>query len=76
MRHFEEGDRVRVDIPDETDPDHDEFHGKHGTVVQVLSDEAGETTGSEQDSEIYRIETENGQTRDFRARDLRLPISY
>jgi hypothetical protein len=25
-----EGDRVRIDIPDETDPDHDAYHGVHG----------------------------------------------
>ena len=74
MPRFEEGDRVRVDIPDETDPDHDELHGKHGTVVELLSDDAGETTGSEQDSVIYRIEVENGQTHDFRGHDLRPPI--
>lgn len=74
MPRFEEGDRVRVDIPNETDPDHDELHGKHGTVVELLSDDAGETTGSEQDSVIYCIEVENGQTHDFREHDLRPPI--
>jgi len=74
MPRFEEGDRVRVDIPDETDPDHDELHGKHGIVVELLSDDAGETTGSEQDSVIYRIEVENDQTHDFREHDLRPPI--
>jgi ribosomal protein L21E len=30
-----EGDRVRIDIPDETDPDHALYHGEHGTVVAI-----------------------------------------
>lgn len=70
----EEGDRVRVDIPDETDPDHDEFHGKHGRVRNVLSDDAGEVTGNQADSLIYQVEFENGMCADFRGRDLRPPI--
>ena len=41
MQRFSTGDRVRVDIPDETDPDHDQYHGEHGQVVGVLSDDAG-----------------------------------
>lgn len=74
MPRFEKGDRVRVDLPDETDPDHDEFHGEHGTVIDVIEDDAGKTTGSESDSRLYRIEVEDGRTHDFRKRDLRPPI--
>jgi len=30
MTEFSTGDTVRIDIPDETDPDHDQYHGDHG----------------------------------------------
>ncbi|MFC7165932.1 hypothetical protein [Halospeciosus flavus] len=74
MRRFTEGDRVRVDIPDETDPDHERHHGVHGTVVGVLSDNAGSVTGDDRDSSLYRVELETGEISDFRWRDLRPPI--
>lgn len=74
MPRFDEGDRVRVDIPDETDPDHDEFHGEHGTVVAVLSDDAAASTGDERDSSLFRVELDDGVTTDLRWRDLRPPI--
>ena len=74
MSGFTMGDRVRVDIPDTTDPDHDRYHGLHGTVVDVLEDEAGELTGDERDDVIFRVELENEETADFRWRDLRPPI--
>jgi ribosomal protein L21E len=73
MPQFIEGDRVRVDIPDETDPDH-RLHGEHGTVVSVLQDDAGTTTGDERDDLIYRVELDEGQNIDLRWRDLRPPI--
>jgi ribosomal protein L21E len=75
MPRFETGDRVRIDIPDETDTDHDAFHGEHGTITDVIEDDAGEITGSESDSRLYRIEVEEGGTHDFRERDLRPPIA-
>jgi ribosomal protein L21E len=74
MVRFTEGDRVRVDIPDKSDPDHDQYHGVHGTVVAVLEDHADEVTGDERDTVIYRIDLESGETADFRWRDLRPPI--
>jgi len=40
MQRFSEGDRVRVDIPDETDPNHERYHGVRRPVVAVL--EAGD----------------------------------
>ena len=73
MPQFIEGDRVRVDIPDETDPDH-RLHGEHGTVVSVLQDDAGTTTGDERDDLIYRVELDEGENIDLRWRDLRPPI--
>lgn len=74
MPRFEEGDRVRVDIPDETDPDHDEFHGEHGTVINVIEDAAGKATDDKRDSRLFRVELDDGGTVDFRWRDRRSPI--
>jgi ribosomal protein L21E len=74
MNRFTKGDRVRVDIPDETDPDHDRYHGLHGMVVDALEDEVAEVTGDDRDATIYRVELENDETADFRWRDLRPPI--
>jgi ribosomal protein L21E len=74
MSGFTTGDRVRVDIPNTTDPDHDRYHGLHGTVVDVLEDGAGEATGDERDAVIFRVELENEETADFRWRDLRPPF--
>jgi hypothetical protein len=71
MHRFTTGDRVRVDIPDETDPDHEDFHRKQGVVVAVFTDEAGDETGDERDDVLFRIEFEDGTTMDFRWRDLR-----
>ncbi|ELY49839.1 hypothetical protein [Natronorubrum bangense] len=74
MPRFTEGDRVRVDIPNEADPDHDRYHGRHGTVVEILEDDAAEETGREQDAFLFRIEFDSGDTMDFRGRDLRPPL--
>jgi ribosomal protein L21E len=74
MQRFSEGDRVRVDIPDETDPDHQVYHGEHGRVVAVLSDDAGSLTADERDNQLYRVVFDSSETADFRWRDLRPPI--
>ena len=60
MPEYEIGDRVRIDIPDETDPDHCRYHGEHGQITDILEDEAGTLTGDERDSIIYRIQFSNG----------------
>lgn len=73
MQRFNEGDRVRIDIPDETDPDHDQFHGAHGTVDMVLQDDAGQETGDERDNLLFRVDVDNGSVVDLRWRDLRPP---
>lgn len=75
MMEISEGDRVRVDIPDESDPDHDAYHGTHGRVISVLTDDAGQTTGDVRDSQLYRVALDTGEEVDFRHRDLRPPIS-
>ena len=71
MKRFAEGDRVRIDIPDTTDPDFDQYHGQVGTVIDVIEDGAGEVTGDERDSHLFGVEFENGDHNHFRWRDLR-----
>ena len=74
MEDVSKGDRVRVDIPDETDPDHERYHGEHGQIITVLSDDAGSVTDDTRDSRLYRVALESGDEADFRWRDLRPPI--
>lgn len=74
MPRFDQGDRVRIDIPDKNDPDHSDHHGAHGVVVAILQDDAGALTGDERDSTIYRVELESGEHHDFRQFDLRPPL--
>jgi ribosomal protein L21E len=71
MKRYSKGDEVRIDIPDETDPDFRRYHGKHGQVINILGDDAGRETGDERDSILYRVELESGERMDFRWRDLR-----
>lgn len=71
MRRFEGGDRVRIDIPDETDPDHDRPHNEHGTIVEILEDDAGLETGDPRDSNLFSVELDDGQVEELRWRDLR-----
>lgn len=71
MQRFEIEDRVRIDIPDETDPDHERLHGTHGTVIRIFEDEAERETGDPRDSFIYSVELDDGSTEQFRWRDLR-----
>lgn len=54
-------------------PDHGN-HGKHGTVVDVLIDDAGRETGDPRDSHLYRVRLESGETLDVQSRDVRPPI--
>ncbi|WP_407066975.1 hypothetical protein [Haloarcula brevis] len=71
VRRFEVGDRIRVDIPDSTDPDFDELHGKRGEVAEIIEDNAGSVTGDERDSVLYRVSLDSGKVIDVRWRDLR-----
>jgi ribosomal protein L21E len=75
MSEFAKGDRVRVDIPDTTDPDFDRYHGSHGEVREVLEDDAGNLTGDKEDDLILRVELDSGEIADFRRRDLRPPLN-
>ena len=74
MSEHEIGDRVRIDIPDETDPDHDRYHGGNGRIVDVLADEGGTLTGDERDSISYRVACSNGEELDLRNQWIRPPI--
>lgn len=71
MRRFEEGDQIRIDIPDEDDPDHNRLHRKQGTIIEILGDDAGQETGDQRDSYLFRVETNEGEVEDLRWRDLR-----
>jgi len=71
MKRFEVGDSVRIDIPDETDPDYERLHGRHGTIVEIISDDADALTGDERDGHLFRVDLDNGATVDVRWRDLR-----
>ena len=67
---FEQGDRVRIDIPDETDSDF-EYHWVQGEIVEVVEDDADKYTRDSDDRFIYRVELDTGQQKDFRWRNLR-----
>ena len=72
--YFREGDRVRVDIPDEDDPDF-QWHGEHGVIIDIIEDDVGLATRDDRDSVIYRIVLDDHDiTIDARWRDLRPPI--
>ena len=71
MKRFEVGDRVRIDIPDEDDPDHERLHRKHGTIVEIFEDDAGQETGDPRDSHLFSVEIDEGTIEPLRWRDLR-----
>jgi hypothetical protein len=70
---FQEGDRVRIDIPDETDPDYSRLHGRHGEIIAILEDDAGAVTGDGRDTVLYRVQLDDETKTDVRWRDLRPP---
>jgi ribosomal protein L21E len=72
VRRFSKGDRVKIDIPDQTDPDFRRLHDEIGKVVGVLEDDAGVETGDERDSILYRVSlAKSDAVVDVRWRDLR-----
>jgi len=74
MSKYNIGDRIRIDIHDETAPDHDRYHGKHGKIVDIFEDEAGKLTGDGRDSIIYRVQFSNAEELDLRHQSIRPPI--
>ena len=71
MKRFDIGDTVRIDIPGETDPDHERLHGRRGTVVEIISDDAGTVTGDQRKGYLFRVEIADSDTVDVRWWDLR-----
>lgn len=71
MKRFEVGDSVRIDIPDQSDPDFNQYHDRSGEIVKVIEDDAGWHTGDERDSYLFGVEFKNGEREHFRWRDLR-----
>lgn len=70
VSRFGVGDRVRVDIPDEMDPDFG-YHRERGEVVAVHEDEVENVTGDERDRYLYDVRLDDGTTVSLRWRDLR-----
>ncbi len=71
MRRFEVGDRVRIDIPSENDPDHKRVHRERGTIIEIFEDDADRETGDPRDSHLFSVETDKGTIEHLRWRDLR-----
>ena len=65
MGEFEVGDRIRVDIPDESNVDHARYHGKHGEIITVIDG----------DVDRFRVEFDDGDYADFLPQALRPPIT-
>lgn len=72
VKRFTIGDRVRVDIPVETDIDHEQYHGKVGVIADVMKDAGSDATGDPRDDYLYTVDFGN-EMMDFRWRDLRHP---
>lgn len=70
---YKKGERARIDIPDETDPDF-EFPGKNAEIISIIEDQASSVTGDPEDDAIYRVALDVGDVIDVRSRDLRPPI--
>ena len=65
---YDVGDRVRIDIPDETRADH-KHHGRNGELIAVIPlGEPGAEGGR------FRVELDVGGTVDVGPQDLRPPI--
>jgi len=65
MQRYRLGDRVRIDIPDELDPDF-QFHCEHGIVIDVAETGRGG---------IYKVVLENWPiTMEVTPREIRPPF--
>ena len=64
------GDRIRVDIPDETHPDHRKYHGRHGRVIAIIPDDEVDETRRK-----YRVDFDVEGYADFPHWHLRPPIA-
>lgn len=52
---YQIGERVRVEIPKSSDPDH-RYHGKVGVIIEITTDNLGEISGDPRDSRLYHVE--------------------
>jgi hypothetical protein len=59
MKSVEPGDCVRNDIPTRDNPDF-QYRGERREVIEILRDDAGASTGDEQDSYLYRVRLASG----------------
>lgn len=69
---LEVGDRVRIDIPDETHPDH-HHHGTNGEIIAVLS-AIDRSSLDQRQAGRFRVELDTDGIVDVRAEYLRPPI--
>ena len=74
MSEFSTGETVRIDIPDETDPDHDAYHGEHGQVIGIVEGEITTITGEQVEEIRYRIRLPNSEELELPAYSIRPPI--
>lgn len=74
VQRWSRGDRVRVDIPDESRPDHRRLHGRHGEVIAVIPLASGGETDGDPPGYKYRIRFDAGGYADLQWYDLRPPI--
>jgi len=70
-KRFESGGSVRIDTPDEIDPDYERLHGRHGVIVEIISDGAGAMICDEREGCVYVDKLDNREITDVRWRDLR-----
>lgn len=70
---YEVGDRVRIDIPDETHPEH-LHHGTNGEIIAVMPDRQGQRPDIDPASVQYRVDLDTEGVVDVRAHFVRPPI--
>jgi len=74
MAEFSTGGAVRIDIPDKTDPDHDQYHGNHGHIIDVVKSEITTITGKQIEGSRYRVRLPDGEELELPAHAIRPPI--
>ena len=75
-RRWSRGDRVRVDIPDESDPRHRRHHGRHGRVIAIIQRTSPDAASDDPGWIKYRVEFDDGGYADLHWYDLRPPIVH
>ncbi|MFB6361140.1 MAG: hypothetical protein ABEH59_07435 [Halobacteriales archaeon] len=70
---YEVGDRVRIDIPDETHPDH-QYHGTNGEITAVIPGSETADTEADQFGIRFRVDLEIDEAIEIEAKYVRPPI--